>query len=151
VTDNEIKAKVKLVLSSYGLKTNAGRATRKGYTAVPVADMLVDCRCIKEKGIKGWGESEEFQAGVKENSKEALELIYKLIQESIRKIPERRSEKKNPFTEPFEICFCCAWGIHRSVAAKRIMAKRLSAAGYNVTLIGEPSADDYLKALYCSM
>lgn len=146
-TEERIKTSVKLVLSSYGVKTNAGGAnTKKGYTSVPISDLLVDCRCIKEKGIGGGtGASVEFQAGVAQTSGKQLDLIYELIVEAIKKIPERRSEKKDPFAAPFTVVFCCAWGVHRSVATKRIIGRRLKQAGYAVTVSPEPTLDEYLE------
>lgn len=144
LTEEELKVRVKLVLRSYGVKTNAGKATRGGYTSVPVSDLFIDCRCIKERGISGAGRSVAFQAAVVQTSSSQLDLIYKLILEAIKKIPERRVEKKDPFGEPFDITFCCAWGMHRSVATKYIMAKQLKQAGYSVVILSEPELEGYL-------
>lgn len=137
---------IKLVLQSYGVKHNTGEA-KKGYRSVPVADLYVDCRCIKEKGLssKGDGTSKTFQDGVLTASKTALDAVYRLIVEAIKKIPDRRSEKDDPFKEPFVICFLCAWGVHRSVATKYIMGRRLQAAGYRrVEIRPEPSLEECL-------
>ena len=141
-------SRAKLVLLSYGVKLNAGDA-KKGYRSVPEADLYVDCRCITEKGLssRGTGTTTEFQAGVAMASGKALEAVYGLILEAIKKIPDRRSEKADPFKDPFVICFLCAWGVHRSVATKHIMGRRLRSAGYIVTIVPEPSVEEYLGYL----
>ena len=137
-TDAQLKSRVKLVLQSTGVKHNVG-AAKKGFISLPRADFYVDCRGVAERGLheKGTGKSLAFQAAVETASPAALTHIHASILEAIAKVPDRRRERPDPFTDPFTICFFCAWGMHRSVATKYIMGERLRRNGYLVTIEAE--------------
>ena len=144
----DLKSLVKLVLMSTGVKLNEG-AAKKGFVSLPQADLYIDCRGIKEKGLhaKGTGADVAFQEAVQEASQTALEAIYALIVEGAKKIPDRRGEKAEPFKEPFRVCFFCAWGIHRSVATKHLLGRRLKMEGWQVAIENESDVNGYYGLL----
>ena len=127
-------SKLKLILYSYGLKSNAGDAS-KGFRSIPIADLYLDCRGVVEKGVPGGsGTSPLFQEGVEKGSPTTITSFHRIIEDSLDKIATRRADREDPYEDPYVIVFLCAWGIHRSVASKFILAKRLKAAGYNVEI-----------------
>ena len=131
-----MESKLKLVLLSYGLKSNKGDA-KEGFRSIPVADLYLDCRGVKEAGLPshaGGGASQTFREAVAEASPEMLISLQRVIEFSLGQIPSRRAEDLDPFKEPYRICFLCAHGIHRSVASKILVGERLIKAGYSVEI-----------------
>ena len=129
-----VGGKLKLILISYGLKRNEGNAD-DGYRSIPVADLYFDCRGVDEhtyKGAGARGTSEEFLDHVSAKSGGVITSFHRLIEDAIPFIPARRSDKKDPWADPFVVCFLCAHGMHRSVASKILVGKRLAKAGWNV-------------------
>ena len=124
--------KLKLILRSYGLKSNKGEAA-PGFRSIPVADLYLDCRGVVEKGVPGGtGSSPVFQEGVEAGSPTTITSFHRIIEDSMKTIVTRRNDRKDPYEDPYVIIFLCAHGIHRSVASKHLLARRLKAAGYDV-------------------
>ena len=127
---------LKLVLRWFGMKSRA--KTADGFRLIPGdADLLIDCRGIAEKGLTGsTGLDSSFQEGVKQQSAKSLDAILTYIVDGLRHVTARRSHLKDPFSEPYEIYFMCAHGVHRSVASANIIYERLKAMGYDVSIEG---------------
>lgn len=122
-------SKLKIVLISHGMK----KIQWKGDLLIPKADFYIDCRGIQEKGLKGTsGKDQEFQSGVESNSSASLNGMEMMILDGLKQLPSRRVGALDPYKEPYVVCFMCAWGIHRSVATKNIMWRRLTEKGYKV-------------------
>lgn len=115
----------KLVLVSWG---------RKSGKPEPKADLHIDCRGLAEAGILGVGSDLSFQKELEKQSQDSIGAIYTLIVDSLQRIPRRRRDRPDPYADPYVVCFACAWGVHRSVATKHIMAHRLKALGLEVTI-----------------
>lgn len=116
---------------SHGLKRLQAQS---GYFLLPKADLYVDCRVIPEKGIQGGsGTDKGFQSNIKEKASLTLASILTTIQEGLSLIPDRRSDRPDPLADPVVVCFVCAWGVHRSVATKKLIGDRLRALGFEVT------------------
>lgn len=129
--------KLKLVLQSYGIKTNQGKA-EDGFRSIPVADLYIDCRGVVEKGISmraSGGASPAFQAGVLKGSPMSITSMHRLIEDSLFTVETRRENSAKTETErPYVICFMCAHGVHRSVACKHLVGGLLTKAGYEVEI-----------------
>ena len=127
-----------LQLMSVGLKNNVGKA-KEGFRSLPVADMYFDCRTVQEKGITGRfgatgnevasGLDPVFQQHIEEASGAALMHMRGAIEQGLLLMKDRKGAD---FKGPVKICFFCAWGVHRSVASKMIIAKWLKEAGHDV-------------------
>jgi len=63
-----------------------------------------------------------------------LNLILDLIMMHIDMLPTRR-RSKDPHSEPFVVCFLCAWGQNRSRAVKHIVGQSLVGSEYVVEII----------------
>lgn len=127
-----IKKKVKLELRWHGIKR---LPAADGFRTLPKADFYLDCRGIAEHGIKGTtGKAPEFQKGVREQSPSSLVAFEELIISSLKHIETRRAGSSDPYANPYVIVFLCAHGVHRSVASCHILAARLKARGYDVTI-----------------
>ncbi len=127
----EVKAdRIKFLLRHYGLKR---LKNPDGLTLMPRADLYIDCRVVKEKGITGVnGDDPKFQTGIKKACPDVLDNILANILNSLQVFEDRRSSRLFPYAEPYVVCFMCAYGMHRSRATKHIMAERLKALGFNV-------------------
>lgn len=129
---------LKLILSSDGVKKSAERG-------LPRADLLIDCRILREhfKFMEGGaaftgmasGTNPSFRAALESANALQLGLIKEYVRAGIDAIPSRRGELADPYSKPFSICFFCAWGIHRSVSAKYILADWLKGKGYQVEVV----------------
>jgi rhodanese/phosphatase family RapZ-like protein len=127
----------KLILRSYGLKSNKGKA-EDGFRSIPVADLYIDCRGVVEKGVAGHatgGATTAFQEGVLAGSPASITSMHRLIEDSFQTVSTRR-ENSDPARkdDPYVICFFCAHGMHRSVACKHLLGERLKKAGYQVEI-----------------
>lgn len=102
---------------------------------MPPADLYLDCRVIPNPfllfGHKD-GSNHDVQKWMKEHAPLWIESFYDTIIESIAQIPTRRKGKEDPWADPYRVCFMCAWGIHRSMAMKHIIAEYLNLDGYTV-------------------
>src|SRR3990167_2332721 len=104
----------------------------EGWVALPKADLYIDARVIPEKGINGVdGASPEFQAGVIARAPETIKRMVDTVIGGLALIGDRRREK-DPYEDPVEVCFFCAYGIHRSKASALIVADRLRKLGYKI-------------------
>ena len=122
-----------IVVKWQGLKRIAPPAGFENCRIVPKADLYIDCRGIREAGLKGAsGHDPAFQAGVKEHSSVSLQAIEDLIIDSLRHIGTRRAGVLKPLEQPYTVMFMCAYGVHRSVSTGTIIAQRLRAKGYTV-------------------
>lgn len=121
--------KLKLQLISYGLKSNKGNA-EKGWRSIPVADLYFDCRGVPDDKNRAKGKT--LGETIESASQATLTSFHRIIEDSIPFIQSRRSDREDPFADPYVICFMCAHGMHRSVNCKEILAKRLEKAGYKV-------------------
>jgi len=122
---------VKLIFSSSGLKAGPLPEGK---------DIYLDCRVLMDptRAVAGamhtvpGGESALTQNQIAVYSGNALDAMETLVFAGTATLPNRR---KNGSSKPLDImtihCFC-AWGVHRSVAAKHILAERFKAAGYQV-------------------
>lgn len=116
---------LKLILSNSGIKSGP----------LPKADLLIDCRAIPNpfhapilKGMDG------NDPAVIEwvQSRADMSAYTDIVMQALAQIPSRRSDKEDPFADPFRIHFFCAHGIHRSRAMKNIFGKILTQSGYTV-------------------
>ena len=123
--------KVKLELISYGLKGNKGDA-EKGYRSIPIADLYLDCRGVPDDKNAPTGVS--LRDNIEAESQATLTSFHRVIEDSLRWMESRRSDRENPFEDPYVICFLCAHGMHRSVTCKKILADRLVKAGWMVAV-----------------
>lgn len=125
-------------LISHGLKKWGVEEDGKivGY-GVPKADLYIDCRGIREHDLPDHdrgGTATTFQAAVEAESAETIHAILRLIAFSLPQIRSRRIEDKNPYNRPYVVCFMCAHGVHRSVATKHIIARKLKGVGHEVVV-----------------
>lgn len=129
IDQSNTKNTLKLIFQSYGLKTSK---------PIPKADLYFDCRCVVDgsgaKGIGGTGDSKAMQDYVKQMSPMSINGFVGQLREGIARIPDRRSDRPDPFDEPFVVLCMCAHGIHRSRSVKNILADRFKADGYNVVV-----------------
>jgi len=100
-------------------------------------DLYIDCRSIPNPfhALRGvGGATTEKKAWVLEYGAEIVEAFETQIKVALRQIPSRRREMavEEMFTRPFVIACGCAYGQHRSVAVKHILAERLAGKGYCV-------------------
>ena len=111
---------MKIFLSSYGLKGGMNPHPKHG------VDFYVDCRqvCEPPSGSPS-GDDKETQAFIEQRTN--FKPIMECIIQALERIPSRRGEMKDPYSKPFHIAFFCAWGVHRSRAAKHIVGERLKA------------------------
>lgn len=126
------KDNLQIVLKSRGIKKFLFDGEGENNFSLPKADLYIDCRAVREKGLRGYsGKDPTFQASIEEACPNTLNLIFGIILESLKLIPDRR-DGKNPYSKPFVIMFFCAWGQHRSPGVKQIMSRRLREIGLNV-------------------
>lgn len=120
---------LKLVFQSYGLKTAK---------PIPKADLYFDCRCVVDgssvPNVGGTGDSKAMQDYVKAMSPMSINGFVGQLREGIARIPSRRSDREDPFADPFVVLCMCAHGIHRSRSVKNILAERFKADGYQVVV-----------------
>ena len=136
------KSDLKLHFKWHGIKRIPAE---DGFRTIPKADLYIDCRAIAEAGVPGWsGKCPEFQADIKEKSKASLFCIQELIIDSLRHVSSRRGGL-DPYKEPYVVMFLCAWGVHRSVATCNVIAERMKAFGYNVTIVESTPVEGFKR------
>jgi hypothetical protein len=86
-------------------------------TSLRRADLYLDCRVLLDNADEDMIQREQGHV---------LDLFTELVLEALRHIPERRRDRdrENVYIDPVRICCVCAWGIHRSRAARNILADR---------------------------
>lgn len=137
--------RVHLVFLNHGLKTLA---------PIPFSDLYIDARSCadaarggyeRRESRKDWvskgvynvesgidtGDDKAVQNWVLGRSPKSFTAFQLQIEEAIKRIPSRREEEKDPFAKPFIVCFLCAYGVHRSRAAKHIMARVFAEESYS--------------------
>ena len=57
-------------------------------------------------------------------------MVQSIVQATDRIVDRRAGE--DPYASAFDICFFCAYGMHRSPASCMLVAERLKKLGYNV-------------------
>lgn len=123
--------KVKIVCKSWGLKA---QPEINHCRLVPAeADLIIDCRGIKEHGLDRNNQL-LFQEQIRLNNPGTIQSMVELIMDSFAQIPARRSEKEDPYSNPYIVVFVCAHGMHRSKNTKHVVAFRLRELGYSVTV-----------------
>lgn len=111
-----------LVFMSHGLKSGP----------LPKADLYLDCRCIENpfriSGLcNGSADGEQkLIAWMYANNLPIIEAMMDMIDSAVHTLPARRRDETNPWARPLTVCFFCAYGQHRSVTMKRIVAKELT-------------------------
>lgn len=120
---------VPIVFKSHGVKKSPPE----------YAHFYVDARCVRDPssvaGLGGnSGDSPNVQEWIAKAAPEAVAAAIEQVKQAIRMIPFRRMGKKDVWEDPFEVCFLCAHGIHRSRSLKWIVANALLAEGYNVSV-----------------
>lgn len=131
-TGQAIEKVLKLVFTSHGVKT----AQTKDHFYLPKSDLFIDARSVvdgsKGAGAGATGDDPKMQAYVAQLSPMSVQGAIGQVREAIARIPDRRSDRVDPYDEPFVITCLCAHGIHRSRSMKNILAKRFLADGFNV-------------------
>ena len=121
------REQVKLTFLNRGLKGTGGQ--------LPKAYLYIDCRGLPDaatEGPGGSGDSVQVQDYMKLNAPESLDAMVQIIDGAVNRIPQRRRGETDPYARPIEICCFCAFGMHRSRAAKHILAQRCKELGYQV-------------------
>lgn len=123
-------AKLPILLISFGFK-----AVGKN---LPKADIYLDCRSIPNphhapEVSKLSGDDPLLIKWIRENGQGVHEVFFDQLMIAIRQIPSRRRELsvEEMFSAPFIVACGCAYGVHRSVAIKHLLAKMLEDEGYN--------------------
>lgn len=134
-------------LFSWGIKrVGLTEYKKKFFSHLPVADLYLDCRGIREHG-KGIDRNnfEKFSAQIQQNNKATLDAMVAQIVDSITALPSRRYGKPGgPYAEPYRICFFCAWGMNRSPTTKFVVARRLHKLGYKLSIDDDKWYEDIL-------
>src|SRR3990167_4287903 len=102
-------SKLTLILSSYGLKTNQGKA-KGGFRSIPSADLYLDCRGVVEKGLAGragTGTNPTFQEGVLAGSPATITSFHRVIEDAMLTVSTRRENDPadKDSNRPFVVCF----------------------------------------------
>lgn len=131
---------LKIVVKSWGLKRFGTQTSSQGMkvSILPTADLYLDCRGIKEHGLKGADRNDihgTFAESIQQTNAPTLEAMVTTIKDAVAQIPDRRWPSKTPFKDPFVVCFFCAWGMNRSPTTKMVIAKRLTDMGYKVEIV----------------
>lgn len=127
---------MKLQLISFGIK-----AIVEAVLPLPKADIYLDCRVIENpyhaKGIKAslGGDHPSLLAWTRAHNGNVIAQFLALINFGLSNIPNRRRETPDPFAAPVVIAFFCAYGVHRSVAMKHLMAEELTKQGLDVEVL----------------
>lgn len=116
----ELKEKLPLVFFNCGVK---------GLKKMPKADLYLDCRGLANPSIAGLGGGDDptVQEWVLANSD--ISPYIMLIEDALSRMTTRRGPG-HEYDKPFRILTMCAHGIHRSRAAKHILAKWAKSNGY---------------------
>lgn len=125
---NIVREKAKIILSNKGIKAMHGMGN------FPYADFYQDARGLPDAngGGKPTTQSNEQWVSTQINVNAYLDIVL----DAIHRIPARRWQKAEKWCEdPIRILFFCAFGIHRSMALKNIIASRLKELGYNVEVL----------------
>lgn len=136
--------KIKLLLKSWGVKRTLCKQDPT-FVMLPKADMLIDCRGVKEVGLDK-NNFKVYPMQIQEHSPRQVTAMVTQITDALRHVKDRRYQKANPLEDPFVICFFCAYGINRSPTTKKVVGKKLFDLGYDVTIETDTHAD--LLALY---
>lgn len=126
----------KLIFSSSGLKTGP----------LPMGkDYYIDCRAVPDPtrvvkkaadyhyapGVSGDGSMIPVQNWIRDHI--SIPTYVKLISDMLKTIPSRRENNpKKDELDPVTIHTFCAYGVHRSVAMKWILAREFQLLGYTV-------------------
>lgn len=112
-----------LVFISHGLKSGP----------LPKADLYLDCRAIVNPvRVGGLNLSlPSLTTWMRANNEPIINLFTATIEVALQQVGDRR-RGENPTSRPFVICTLCAYGQHRSVAMKKILATEFFMAGYEV-------------------
>lgn len=118
-----IKYTLPIHLSSFGFKGG-----------VPKADLILDCRVVSNphhvEGLRERaGDDPEVIAHVRTSSPAYLNFL-ELIEEGVTRLHSRRRDEPDPYQRPFTVACGCAYGVHRSVAMKHILAHALRERGW---------------------
>jgi hypothetical protein len=124
-----------LVLRNHGLKSRMAQWGTKDTPCplVPKADLYLDCRGLID-GHQVDLPSAQYRQLLEEACNTTYEAMVTTVVESLKNLAARRRFVADPTAEPYEILCLCAYGMHRSKASKHILAGRLKALGYDVTV-----------------
>lgn len=94
--------------------------------ALPKADLVIDCRGIPNPyhafGGAMRGTDPKVQAWIRHWGGIAIDGMSDLIYSALYHVYPRRKDMTDPHSRPFVVLFVCAYGVHRSVACKHILA-----------------------------
>lgn len=129
---------MKIRLISFGVKSVVAAGSQ---TPLPKADLYFDCRVIRNPyhapGMASLGgDHPKLQEWCLAENADVLDKFLSLINVGLTTIPDRRRDvKEGAFSVPVTLAFFCAYGVHRSVAMKHLVAKKLLEQGLNVEVL----------------
>ena len=122
----------KIIFSSSGIKT----------AALPDGkDIYLDCRVLfdptRGKGAAATpgGKHLSTQEAIKYASHVALNAMGSLVKAGASTLANRRGNGSSKPKDVMTVHCFCAWGVHRSVAAKYILAEAFEDWGYEVEVV----------------
>ena len=101
---------------------------------LPKADLYLDCRVIVNPFLEGglFINHAALVVWMKQNNQPTIDVFIKLILQGLSTLsPRRRSPDEDPH-RPMIICLFCAYGQHRSVAMKQLLADAFRAPGHYI-------------------
>lgn len=117
--------KPKVLVQSHGIKNGP----------IPKSDWIVDCRVIQNpfRALRG-ADLPALIRWCREKNAHIIEAVTIMLQEGLLTMHDRRRDHTDALATPFVITFLCAYGQHRSVAMKHILAERIKELGYEVVV-----------------
>ena len=88
---------------------------------LPRAHLYIDCRMMEDAAHTSGMTLQNSVDMLLASNGPQLERVVELIIDMLKSIPSRRNHIQDPYLYPIDVCFCCAWGIHRSPTTKVIM------------------------------
>lgn len=98
-------------------------------------DLYIDCRAVYDpSGTHVSGANIKCQLDVREVT--PIGAYVEIVSNAIQNMAHRRGNNPNKgVNDPMTIHCFCAYGVHRSVAMKHILAKEFGLKGYEVEVV----------------
>lgn len=126
---------MKILLKSFGLKAVS---KQDGSYKLPSADIYLDCRILPNPHYANMpsGDSQQTQDWLMKRVEPAvLNGFISSILQGMQTLGQRRINSANKDASTLRVATFCAFGIHRSVAMKHLLAEELKARGIEVEVI----------------
>lgn len=102
---------------------------------IPKSDLILDCRAIRNPyRILAGADLEHLIDWCRSHNAGIVDAYMTITLTALETLHDRRRDHTDPLATPFVVTTVCAYGQHRSVAVKHLLAERLEKLGYDVRI-----------------